>query len=176
MFELSVWRLVEMMELHCSLENFATEAGVCEGGTNMTMYELTVDEKELLAFRTKHKVTHLCEGHRHKYLKRYIGNQHSCCDPLELHLGQSRAHSLRVITITLARKNASIDLIPGKKLGTTCRKQIMLLPDDEKIEEEFEHTGVESDEDPEEVGEEELRLNVSALNDTLLGQTAHGAR
>ena len=146
-----------IMAVRCSLLEHVNDASVCSGKTE-TMRELNSDEKELLLFRTKHKVTHLCDGHRQKYLKHYVGNQRHCCDPLASHAKQSRAKQLREITVDMALIPNSLDLVPGKKLCTQCRKQLMGLLKKEKAEQEG-----GSVKDSESEAEEDLSFSVAAL-------------
>ena len=63
----------------------------------------------------------------------YVFNQKTCCDPWLRHTGRKgkQCHGLRVITAALAEQYSNLDLIPGQKLCTQCRKHLpswLLVP------------------------------------------------
>ena len=80
----------------------------------------------LASLRAKIDATVRCDVHLTQYITMYVFNQKTCCDPWLRHTGRKgkQSHGLRVITAALAKQYSNIDLIPGQKLCTQCRKHL----------------------------------------------------
>ena len=95
---------------------------------NRSRNALTEEERVLLNLRTGHSVTTVCDAHRTVYLKLYVLNQKKCCDPHGIHKNRSVTRGLKVISVSMALKQraSGLNLVPGKKLCTSCRRNLSL--------------------------------------------------
>ena len=86
---------------------------------------LDIDEKETLQLRSgcDASVHSVCQYHWHKYFEIYIYKQRICLDPFGKHK-KIVTKGLRVITLEVARLHHELNLIPGKKLCPTCRREV----------------------------------------------------
>ena len=108
----------------CSI---AAHTGIpCNPASSTELSQLSDDQRVLVLSRSKVDATVLCDIHLKQYVTMYVFKQKFCCDPWLRHTGRKgkQSHGLRVITTALAEQYSNLDLIPGQKLCTQCRKHL----------------------------------------------------
>ena len=111
--------------MSCDIGLFLNES--CESTSSSQLYQPDKAELELLELRTKFKeITSLCVKHKNMFLIQYENHQRVCCDPLSKHPAIKRKKNLRVITLNIVKQHKHVNLTPGKKLCTLCRKAILV--------------------------------------------------
>lgn len=86
-----------------------------------------IEDQHLLKYRTNCKSLELiCDSHTVEFLTRFSLNQKNCCDPFNTHPETLKKKDLREIDVKCMKQYSDlIQLIPGKKICSRCRK---LLP------------------------------------------------
>ena len=97
----------------------------CELTEESDFYVLNKEEIEILELRTQcSPLTKICQGHRKTFLTQYVNHQRACCDPLLRHHGKKPKKGLREISLIYSNLHKHLNLVPGKKICTPCRKEV----------------------------------------------------
>lgn len=98
---------------------------VCLTADSINFRDLDDEQKEILKLRTgcNAQVSSVCQSHWAKYFELYEAHQRYCADPFGLHKKKVK-RGLRNISIDQARLHHGLQLIPGKKLCSTCRTKV----------------------------------------------------
>lgn len=110
----------------------------CEIGKNATegltsIIDFDEEKKDLLYWRSglsREDLQTVCSHHEKMFLTGFESSQRKCCDPFSRHKTAIRA-SLRIISINFALrlKCSGVNVKPGEKLCTLCRKSFGEIED-----------------------------------------------
>lgn len=98
---------------------------------NHVFQPLNFDEQEILKLRCglESSISSVCSYHFHKHFELFSCRQKICMDPFGRHKKRI-TRGLRIISLETARLHRTLNLIPGKKLCATCRRDVSKHHDD----------------------------------------------